>query len=72
MQKHKKLVAESVAIIKDAIANGIDFEVLNENKSTVEFRGHGNIEFVIEGNKTDRDNYIFQLLLMTSIFLNKK
>ena len=27
MQKHKKLVAESVAIIKDAIANGIDFEV---------------------------------------------
>lgn len=62
MQKHKKLVAESVAIIKDAIANGIDFEVLNENKSTVEFRGHGNIEFVIEGNKTDRDNYIFPII----------
>jgi len=62
MQKHKKLVAESVAIIKDAIANGIDFEVLNENKSTVEFRGHGNVEFVIEGNKTDRDNYIFPII----------
>lgn len=62
MQKHKKLVAESVVIIKDAIANGIDYEVLNENKSTVEFRGHGNVEFVIEGNKTDRDNYIFPII----------
>ena len=62
MQKNKNLVAESVVIIKDAIANGIDFEVLNENKSTVEFRGNGNIEFVIEGNKTDRDNYIFPII----------
>ncbi len=62
MQKYKKLVAESVAIIKDAIANGIDYEVLNENKSTVEFRGHGNVEYVIEGNKTDRDNYIFPII----------
>ena len=62
MQKYKNLVAESVVIIKDAIANGIDFEVLNEDKSTVEFRGNGNIEFVIEGNKTDRDNYIFPII----------
>lgn len=62
MQKHKNLVAEAVCIIKDAIARGIDFEVLNESKSTVEFKGHGNVEFVIEGNKTDRDNYIFPII----------
>ena len=59
-------------LLKDAIANGIDFEVLNENKSTVEFRGHGNIEFVIEEIKLIGTIIFSQLLLMISIFLNKK
>ena len=57
-----KLVAESVAIIKDAISQGIDYKILNEEKSVVEFSLNGKREFVIEGNKTDRDSYIFPII----------
>lgn len=60
--RYKKIVAECAAIIKDAIELGIDYTVLNENKSVVEFSLNGHNEFVIEGNKTDRDSYIFPII----------
>ena len=62
MQKYKKLVAESVVLIKDAISQGVDYEVLNEAKSVVQLKYNGKKEFVIEGNKTDRDSYIFPII----------
>ena len=62
IQKYKKLVAESVVLIKDAISQGVDYEVLNEAKSVVQLRTKGKEEFVIEGNKTDRDTYIFPII----------
>jgi len=62
MQKYHKLVAASVVLIKDAISQGIDYKVLNEAKSIVELDLNGHKEFVIEGNKTDRDNYIFPII----------
>ena len=62
MQKYKKLVAESVVLIKDAISQGVDYEVLNEAKSVVQLSTKGKEEFVIEGNKTDRDTYIFPII----------
>ena len=62
LQKYNKLASESVVIIKDAISQGIDYKVLNEAKSVVEFNHNGHKEFVIEGNKTDRDSYIFPII----------
>ena len=62
LTKYKKVVAESVCSIKDALAHGIDYKVLNEAKSIVEFYSKGHKEFIIEGNKTDRDNYIFPII----------
>ncbi len=62
MQKYHKLVAASVVLIKDAISQGIDYKILNEAKSIVELELNGHKEFAIEGNKTDRDNYIFPII----------
>ena len=62
LQKYQKLVAESVVLIKDAISQGINYRVLNETKSVVELEYNGHREFAIEGNKTDRDNYIFPII----------
>ncbi len=59
IKNHEKLVAETKALIKDAIAQGIDYEILNEAKSIVELSRGKHKEIVIEGNKTDRDTYIF-------------
>ena len=62
LQKYQKLVAESVVLIKDAISQGINYRVLNESKSVVELEYNGHREFAIEGNKTNRDNYIFPII----------
>ena len=62
LQNHKKLVSESVVIIKDAISRGIGYEILNESKSIVLFKNKNKSEFVIEGNKTNRDSYIFPII----------
>lgn len=60
--RYGKLVAACAAIVKDAIELGIDYTVLNENKSVIEFNYNGHKEYVIEGNKTDRDTYIFPII----------
>lgn len=62
LQKYQKIVSESVVLIKNAISQGINYNVLNENKSLVELDYNGHKEFVIEGNKTDRDTYIFPII----------
>ena len=62
LTKYTKVVAESVCSIKDAISQGIDYKVLNEAKSVVQFTLGSHKEFIIEGNKTDRDNYIFPII----------
>lgn len=59
---HEKLVAESKVLIKDSIAQGINYNVLNDNKSVVEHGNKKEKEIVIEGNKTDRDSYIFPII----------
>lgn len=62
IKRYPKLVAACAAIVKDAIELGIDYKVLNENKSVIEFDYNGHKEYVIEGNKTDRDSYIFPII----------
>lgn len=60
--RYSKLASACAAIVKDAIELGIDYTVLNENKSVIEFNYNGHKEYVIEGNKTDRDSYIFPII----------
>lgn len=59
---HETIVAESKVLIKDSIAQGINYNVLNDNKSVVEHGNKKEKEIVIEGNKTDRDSYIFPII----------
>lgn len=59
---YEGLVAESKVIIKDALSQGVDYSVLNAAKSVVQLGRGKHKEFVIEGNKTDRDNYIFPIV----------
>ena len=59
---YENLVAESKVLIKDSIAQGVDYNVLSENKSIVEHSRGNHKEFVIQGNRTTRDCYIFENL----------
>lgn len=62
LQKYNKIASESIVLIKDAISQGVDYKILNEAKSVVELTKNGHKEIVIEGNKTDRDSYIFPIV----------
>lgn len=62
LKHYPQLVAEAAALVKDALSQGIDYEVLNEITSVVELNYEGHKEIVVEGNKTNRDNYIFPIV----------
>lgn len=63
LRHYPTLVSEAVVLVKDALSQGIDCKILNEETSFVELNdNNGHREFVIEGNKTDRDNYIFPII----------
>lgn len=62
LKHYPKLLAEAAIFIKDALSQGIDYKILNEETSFVEVNDNGHKEFVIEGNRTDRDSYIFPIV----------
>lgn len=63
LKEYPNLVAEAVALIKDAILAGVDYEVLNPGKNMTEFiNSEGKREIVVEGNKTNKDSYIFPFI----------
>ena len=62
VRNHNRLVAASRVVLKDSIAQGVDYRILNESKNIVEHFKGNHREYIIEGNKTDRDNYIFPII----------
>ncbi len=62
VRNHNGLVAATRVAIKDSIAMGVDYRILNEAKSVIEHFKGNHREYLIEGNKTDRDNYIFPII----------
>lgn len=62
LKHYPKLLAEAACVIKDALLMGIDYQILNEETSFAKFIYKDHEEFIIEGNRTDRDNYIFPIV----------
>ncbi|MCR5186825.1 MAG: ATP-grasp domain-containing protein [Clostridia bacterium] len=59
---HSRLAAASKSSLIDALALGIDYKILNESKSIIEFSKGKHKEFLIEGTKTTRDYYIYEII----------
>ena len=62
LKHYPKLLAEAACVIKDALLMGIDYKILNEDTSFAKFMYKDHEEFIIEGNRTDRDSYIFPIV----------
>jgi D-alanine-D-alanine ligase-like ATP-grasp enzyme len=62
LKEYPELRSEAIVLIKDAISQGVDYDVLNPVKHMVEFSCNGKREIIIEGNKTNRDSYIFPFI----------
>lgn len=59
---HSRLAAASKSSLIDALAQGLDYKILNESKSIIEFSKGKHREFLIEGTKTTRDHYIYEII----------
>lgn len=59
IKSHPMLETATMALIKDAISQGIDYKIINEAKSFIELTHNHKKEYVIQATKTSRDSYIF-------------
>lgn len=59
IKSHPKLETATMALIKDAISQGVDYNIINEGKSFIELTHGHKKEYIIQATKTSRDSYIF-------------
>ena len=65
------LETSTVVIIKDAITQGVDYNVINEDKSFIELIHNGKREYVFQATKTSRDSFIFPYITDDKFFAKK-
>ena len=59
---YPELEASTHILIKDAISRGINYRIINEKKSFVEFDNGKIKECVIQASKTSKDSYIYPFI----------
>ncbi len=59
---HPYLEASTQIVIKNAISRGIDYRIIDEKKSFVEFNNGKIKECIIQASKTSKDTYIFPFI----------
>ncbi len=59
---HANLEPSTQILIKDAISRGVDYKIIDEKKSFVEFSNGDVRECVIQASKTSKDSYIYPFI----------
>ena len=68
---HPMLEASTQILIKDAISRGIDYTIIDEKKSFVEFTNGKIRECVIQASKTSKDSYIYPFITDDKVYAKK-
>ncbi len=68
---HPMLEASTQILIKDAISRGIDYTIIDEKKSFVEFTNGKVRECVIQASKTSKDSYIYPFITDDKVYAKK-
>lgn len=71
MEGYPKLETASAVVIKDAISQGVDYTIVDEGKSFVEYSHHGRRACVIQATKTALDSYIFPFITDDKLYAKK-
>ena len=59
IKSYPALETSTMTLIKDAITQGIDYNIINEEKSFIELINGDKHEYIIQATKTRKDSYIF-------------
>lgn len=68
---YPELEASTQIVIKDAISRGIDYKIIDEKKSFVEFNNGKVRECIIQASKTSKDSYIYPFITDDKMYAKK-
>ena len=68
---YPELEASTQILIKDAISRGIDYTIIDEKKSFVEFNNGIKRECIIQASKTSKDTYIYPFITDDKMYAKK-
>lgn len=71
LRQYPNLESSTVAVIKDAIKLGVDYNVINENQCFVEYKHNNRREYVVQATKTNKDSYIFSYITDDKFYAKK-
>lgn len=71
IKEHPNLEPSTVVLIKDALSQGVNYNVLSEKNNLIELMHNGKHEYIIQATKTKKDSYIFPYITDDK-FLAKK
>lgn len=71
LEGYPKLESSTVALIKDAISQGIKYEIIDENRSFIKLYDDKHAEYVIQATKTSKDSYIFPFIVNDKEFVKQ-
>ena len=55
LKGYPKLESSTVVLIKEAIAQGINYEIIDENRSFIKLYNKNKTEYVVQATKTSKD-----------------
>ena len=68
---YPNLEASTQILIKDAISRGVDYNIIDEKKSFVEFSNGTIKECVIQASKTSKDSYIYPFITDDKLYAKR-
>lgn len=71
IKSYPKLETSTMTLIKDAITQGIDYNIISEEKSFIELLNNQKREFIIQATRTSRDSYIFPYITDDKFFAKR-
>lgn len=71
LKGYPKLESSTVALIKDAISQGIKYEIIDENRSFIKLYTDKQTEYVVQATKTRKDSYIFPFIVNDKEFVKQ-
>lgn len=72
LKGYPKLESSTVALIKEAIRQGINYEIIDESRSFIKLNNDKKTEYVIQATRTSKDSYIFPFIVNDKEFVKQK
>lgn len=71
IKQYPHLEGSTVAVIKDALIQGIDFKIVNEDTCFIQLIQDKHKEYIVQATRTNRDSYIFPVITDDKYFAKK-